>query len=196
MSNTTIKRDHPHLAITIGADYLSALSKEVGEWANANFDSKDPLDPFMGLIEELGELATMERVHPLLVIVAKMSHHVLKTKQGIRGTEQQHQKSYEILKDDLYDLIVDGDLDWSERSKFTTSVETGVPLISKKGKILTEDEILKERKDAVGDIMIYLSDYCYRSGFDLGEIVQETWAKVSQRDWRKNPVDAAEKAGD
>ncbi len=192
---TTMKREHPSLATTIGADYLSALSTEVGEWANANFDSKDPLDPFMGLIEELGELATMEKVNPLIVIVARMCHHVLKAKQKIRGTEEQHGEKYEILKNQLYDIIFDGNLDWANRADFTTPFEANFP-ISKKGKILTEAEILAERKDAVGDIVIYLSDYCYRNGFDLGTITQETWAKVSQRDWRKNPVDAAEKAGD
>ena len=192
----TMKREHPSLATTIGADYLSALSTEVGEWANANFDSKDPLDPFIGLIEELGELATMERVNPLMIVVARMCHHVLKAKQGIRGTEEQHHANYEILRQDLYDLIFDGDLDWTNRADFTTPFGLDTPIVSKKGKILTADEVVAERKDAVGDIMIYLSDYCYRNGFDLGTITQETWAKVSQRDWRKNPVDAAEKAGD
>lgn len=40
-------------------------------------------------------------------------------------------------------------------------------------------------RDAVGDIIIYVADYCNAAGLDLEEIVGETWAKVKQRDWRK-----------
>jgi NTP pyrophosphatase (non-canonical NTP hydrolase) len=42
-------------------------------------------------------------------------------------------------------------------------------------------------KDAVGDIVIFLSDYCNANGYDLEEIVRETWDSVKVRDWRKYP---------
>ena len=42
-------------------------------------------------------------------------------------------------------------------------------------------------KDAVADIIIYLADYCATEGFDMEAIVQETWDRVKQRNWRKNP---------
>lgn len=48
-------------------------------------------------------------------------------------------------------------------------------------------EHIAEAKDAVGDIIIYLADYCARSGFDMQTIIEEVWGKVSQRDWKKNP---------
>ncbi len=46
---------------------------------------------------------------------------------------------------------------------------------------------MKKAKDSVGDIIIYLSDYCNQMGFDLDKIVRETWERVKKRDWRANP---------
>lgn len=48
------------------------------------------------------------------------------------------------------------------------------------------EEILKMKADAVGDIVIYLADYCAQNGLDLGECVQTTWDQVKQREWTKN----------
>jgi NTP pyrophosphatase (non-canonical NTP hydrolase) len=44
-------------------------------------------------------------------------------------------------------------------------------------------------KDAVGDVVIYLADFCTRSGFDFGECVQEAWDEVKARDWTKHRRD-------
>lgn len=39
-------------------------------------------------------------------------------------------------------------------------------------------------KDAVGDIIIYLADFCYRRGYDLDECVRDAWeGEVSAREW-------------
>lgn len=43
-------------------------------------------------------------------------------------------------------------------------------------------------KDAVADIVIYLADYCSARGWDFENLVQETWDKVKQRDWKKDPA--------
>ena len=51
----------------------------------------------------------------------------------------------------------------------------------------TEEEHIEEARDAIGDIVIYLSDYCSRMGFDFQEIMEDTWNHVKQRDWQKNP---------
>lgn len=45
-------------------------------------------------------------------------------------------------------------------------------------------------KDAVADIVIFLADYCSARGFDLEQLVSDTWAEVKQRDWKKNPETA------
>lgn len=45
----------------------------------------------------------------------------------------------------------------------------------------------ENKKDAVADVIIYLCDYCNSQGFDLEDILRETWNKVLQRDWVNNP---------
>lgn len=39
-------------------------------------------------------------------------------------------------------------------------------------------------KDAVGDIVVYLADFCHRRGYDLEDCVREAWhGEVSEREW-------------
>jgi NTP pyrophosphatase (non-canonical NTP hydrolase) len=52
---------------------------------------------------------------------------------------------------------------------------------------ISEDHI-SQAKDSVGDIVIYLADYCSSMGFDLESLVQETWNEVKKRDWKKYPA--------
>ena len=47
---------------------------------------------------------------------------------------------------------------------------------------------LEAKIDAIGDIVIYLSDYCNKEGLSLHDCIKETWDKVKQRDWNKNKV--------
>jgi NTP pyrophosphatase (non-canonical NTP hydrolase) len=42
-------------------------------------------------------------------------------------------------------------------------------------------------RDAVGDTIIYLTDFCNRRGYDLETIIRETWGEVRSRDWRAYP---------
>jgi len=44
-----------------------------------------------------------------------------------------------------------------------------------------------EARDAVGDICIYLFHWCNLMGFQLFDIIRETWDQVKQRDWQKFP---------
>lgn len=49
-------------------------------------------------------------------------------------------------------------------------------------------------QDAVADAIIYLSDYCSARGFDLQALVETTWARVKQRDWKKDRLRGGEAA--
>lgn len=51
-----------------------------------------------------------------------------------------------------------------------------------------------ERDDALADILVYLCDFAGREEVDLQDILNKVWAKVRQRDWQKNKVNAAEVA--
>lgn len=46
----------------------------------------------------------------------------------------------------------------------------------------------EDKVDAVADIVIFLLHYCTLNDIDIDSAVQETWAKVSKRDWTKNKV--------
>lgn len=41
--------------------------------------------------------------------------------------------------------------------------------------------------DAVGDLIIYLADFCGRSGIDLQQAVAQAWSEVGRRDWTRFP---------
>lgn len=47
--------------------------------------------------------------------------------------------------------------------------------------------LIEKKMDAVGDIVIYLADYCSRNGIDFEVAVSLTWAVVRERNWRANP---------
>lgn len=49
--------------------------------------------------------------------------------------------------------------------------------------IRTNEDHQAKEIDAVGDIFIYLMDYCNRNDLDLTYCILKTWAEVSQRNW-------------
>lgn len=116
-------QDYHTFSVYIPLDF-SMLQSEVGEWSRKNFPNNTPDNPFLGLVEELGELA----------------HALLKTKQGIRGTAAEHEAA---------------------------------------------------AKDAIGDLLVYMADFCERKGWSMQQIIEEVWGVVKQRDWTKNKKDGS-----
>ncbi len=51
----------------------------------------------------------------------------------------------------------------------------------------TPEEHNAAAKDAVGDAIIYLANYCTVKGFNLQQIMEDTWREISKRDWKKFP---------
>ena len=51
-----------------------------------------------------------------------------------------------------------------------------------------ENHLLK-KKDAVGDIIIYLLHYCSLNKINIEEALYDTWHDVKKRDWTNNKVD-------
>jgi NTP pyrophosphatase (non-canonical NTP hydrolase) len=47
-------------------------------------------------------------------------------------------------------------------------------------------------RDAIGDVLIYLAHYATNRGWDLQQLMEETWAEVIQRDWIKDPLKGGE----
>lgn len=52
----------------------------------------------------------------------------------------------------------------------------------------TPDEISAMKKDAVGDIIGFLSNYCDSQGITLDECVEYAWNEIKDRDFKKNAI--------
>ena len=96
-------------------------------------------------------------------------------------------KQLEVLQDEQYE--------WSRRNfgpqdavlpLLGVAEEVGelchAVLKQRQGIRVNEDHLAME-KDAIGDIVIYLMDYCNRRGYNLLELVNAAWDIVSARDW-------------
>lgn len=100
---------------------LSELQRQVRQWEEHNFPNATDMQQFIGVVEEVGELA----------------HFMLKEQQGIRegahGSTEAHQM------------------------------------------------------DAVGDITIFLINFCNKRGWSFDRILADTWDLVEKRDFVKYP---------
>lgn len=160
---------------------LNRIKDEVGEWTNYNFDTTSKTDPLLGVVEETGEL----------------SHAVLKSNQGIRGTQEEHK---EAIRDAIGDIMVylldfmnrnDIDVHQSEMfhvgkynlDRLMLKLSLNVGLLS--GTFLSYDF---DNLDFDCDIIIKtLEAICETFDWSLEEVLIETWSEVSQRDWVENP---------
>jgi len=98
---------------------LGKLQNEIRDWRRYNFPDSNPMEQYMGIVEELGEL----------------SHVMLKEAQGIR------------------------DIGDSEA----------------------------QAQDAIGDMVIFMINFCDMNGWDFEKVIATTWEQVAGRDWRNNP---------
>lgn len=68
---------------------LKSLQHQVYKWSTYNFPNNEPIDPMIGMVEEIGELA----------------HALLKFKQKIREGYNPQMAKYE-LEDAVHDIII------------------------------------------------------------------------------------------
>lgn len=47
--------------------------------------------------------------------------------------------------------------------------------------------------DALADIFIYMLDFCEKNGYNLEDLIEETWESVKKRNWRENNVNGKSK---
>lgn len=180
--------------------HLFKLQAEVADWANRNFGS-DPdhrLHPLLGVIEEIGELAAsmpisstpLEMMSPeaacsehLLqaqALLSGVAHAVLKSAQGIRGYSTSDLVRFQFLCSEVVFYLTDA-LD-----------SYGIPHTYG---ATDPAEQQADREDALGDVLIYLADFCRRNTIDLDDAVRKTWNQVKQRDWVANAATGAVEGG-
>ncbi len=159
-------------------EFLNVLQTEVAEWADYNFPNSLAWRPLMGIVEEVGEFsdaafnydkeALFDAIGDIVVYAA---HYC------------------ELMGWSLEAVFVD-----SPTEKTTRSLGSHLGRLSHhhlKGdqKIRgSADEHRRGGQRALGRILTHLYRRCVDRGWNLeGIVMKETWAKVKQRDWQKNP---------
>lgn len=94
---------------------------------------------------------------------------------------------------------IDAMTDWRKKNfPDTDSTEQFMGMVEEMGEL--SHAILKRKQgirtnedhdaaivDAIGDIFIYMVNFCDLEGIDVVNAVHEAWFEVEQREWRKNP---------
>lgn len=60
-------------------------------------------------------------------------------------------------------------------------------------KVRIGENHIEHKKDCVADLVIFLADYCTANNIDFQEVIEFTWDKVKNRDWKKYPVNGKNK---
>ena len=167
----------------------------VGDWAKYNFGYKRA--PHIGVIEEIGEAA----------------HCVLKKIQGIRGFDNEEyflEKFGDAVADGMIFLAdwcsehntyfqfgrtkpVSQDITIDDQNKIMTHLLQAAAMITLQAdrepatrydlKVVQESEFNMAAQRICTGFEMWALVY----GLNLRILVAHTWAKVSQRDWKKNP---------
>ena len=167
---------------------LANIQSAVSTWSHHNFRSRLPYgrNSALGLIEEAGELA----------------HAVLKARQGIRGTPIEHLHAQRDAIGDIMIYLCDTASDVGVELKDDQpgpgderdeTALIGV-MAAAMGNMAWACCILTDDPAAGGSVKPYLrialdsvNQYCNSLGWDYLGILEETWARVKDRDWIKYP---------
>lgn len=166
------------------------LIKQVGEWSEKNFGEQRY--PELGIVEEIGE----------------MTHCILKRLQGIRGFDNPKQFN-EAYADALADTVIYL-ADWCSLHnaffQFDRAEVNAKPhqpiimqhLLSATGSLFADYAAPNFPSGATNPIYSSIAQRIIQGlvfmaraeDLDLRLITASTWAKVSKRDWKRNPINA------
>lgn len=148
-------------------------------WIAHNFPNSDKTDTILGVVEEYGEF----------------THAYLKQKQAIRGTAEQHD---EDMKDAIGDMTVYllGVMSYSgqypgmvQPRQLLTTIDECIFALSGPVDRICELQFRPQVRAPITRLIEVLERICAIKGWSFADIVTDTWAGVSQRDWIKYPGD-------
>lgn len=166
------------------------LQKKHKEWCEKNFGGREPKTDggevirFMLLIEHLGDIA----------------RNILKKDQGIRPDRLMHPIKWKSKWARIIALAKNVETQFYKDEKPSKDRSSALwPLLGiqeELGELVgvhnNEHKIIhglkEDQIDAVGDIVLYLLDYCNKAGIDFEDAVRQTAEKVHARDWNANSV--------
>lgn len=163
-------------------ELFSEIQIEVGEWSSNNFPGQPDVNPLLGSIEEVGELAEcinfestpseseLDAVGDILVYLADFC--------SIRGLD--YQKSYEMSQNVELDTS-DFFQEWSIAiGRLNRSV-----LKQRQGIRLEEDRVGTEAEQkALAKILSAIENLANERGYSIEEAIKFAWYdEVSDREW-------------
>ena len=137
---------------------LREIQNEQTIWSQRNFKERHPEWAILGVCEELAELSG--------IILQYLD-------------DKEEEKSISLDSEKLLKTILRAHEAAGRLAHATLKREQGI----RKSTI----QYIGEENDAVGDTVLFLMEFCNQRGYDLQTIVEETWIKVRQRDWKKFP---------
>lgn len=163
----------------LNPETLFDLQKELYRWQIWNFGEQEAERVILGICEETGELC----------------HSLLKSLQGIRGTPEEHDSN---MRDAIGDIMI-------YSINYLSGVDERMPSFLPDNTPPTNDETMLRRAaftifrnvskmtasktiDTDARSLFYsLNYFCALKGWNLEQILRETWADVGRRDWKTYP---------
>lgn len=163
---------------------LQQISDEITIWADKNFAYR-PHTPALGLLEEVGEAAHVE----------------LKSRQKIRGYDDPHKRKVDLIDAyadaAIYALHFIGVNKLAAPSQIHSVAETDMDKLFGSLAYAAGAMLSSHRDLAMNNIPVLfdlLNTLAARENVNLLDLIRDTWARVSQRDWTKSPTNAHEVA--
>lgn len=60
-------------------------------------------------------------------------------------------------------------------------------LLKQEQGIRAHENLVEKEKDAIGDLVVFLTGYCTARGYDLEDVLASVWDQVKLRDWQAHP---------
>lgn len=176
-------RDYPKAPLALHNYTLRLLQRMQDAWSSAQpWERGNGTLAFLGMIEELGEMASAigwrpgedpEVVRSIMLMhhLGLFAHATLKRIQRIRLNENHSKTAFEAIENLLDTAMPHGGLE----DAFACAVASGAP------------RDVAAVKDAYGDLMIYAFDVGNNVPFDCQSTLEQTCEAVFSRDWRRYP---------
>lgn len=149
---------------------LERLQTEVSEWSHRNFPGNKPHHPLLGIVEEFGELAISGTLESSEDAIADAAIY-LADYCGRNNVQ---------LRDDP-DAI----------NPYAVAALCHYHLKGEQGIRYTPEHVERFRQQSVNEVVKLLKLQASQRGIDFYAAVDKVWQNVKQRDWQKNPLNAA-----
>lgn len=180
---------------------LKEIQQEVGDWSLSNFGQQDSkwmpglrlgaLAPLLGIGEELGELESsiiieneMDQKDAIADIGVYLCDYCCRDNTKLPDVEFFPTQVADFVPDTTDAVMALGKL-----CHCTLKRHQGIRGMD------NLEKYYAARDQAVYDLLEWLILFSESKGFKFIDVLDETWGRVKQRNWKKNPTSGGEHAG-